>query len=212
MRKVQRPCALFPRRTSLDYTPRQRNNNDSTAYEKDMAPMQLASLLLISTVTLLLVSQSQGLHLTRLRTRLDTYDCPAGAASTQANRARSWAPWQATAKSDTPIPPIDNVGINVKRWSAVETAVAGDVAATESLKLSTLDVRTTTFGTPMIDSAPDVDVILSEKGKKRRHAKAYWSLLRPSNIPASFGLVAAGALVASHSVASLLDAKVCYRS
>lgn len=37
---------------------------------------------------------------------------------------------------------------------------------------------------------------------------AYWEILRPHNIPFSFGLVAAGALVASHSFSSLLDRKV----
>lgn len=37
---------------------------------------------------------------------------------------------------------------------------------------------------------------------------AYWDILRPQNIPSSFGLVAAGALVASHTVGSMLDPKV----
>lgn len=37
---------------------------------------------------------------------------------------------------------------------------------------------------------------------------AYFAILRPQNIPSSFGLVAAGALVASHSTASLLEGKV----
>ncbi|CAM9993566.1 unnamed protein product [Discosporangium mesarthrocarpum] len=37
---------------------------------------------------------------------------------------------------------------------------------------------------------------------------AYISLLRPQNIPASFGLVAAGALVSSHGAAALMDPKV----
>lgn len=40
------------------------------------------------------------------------------------------------------------------------------------------------------------------------HLGAYWDILRPQNIPSSFGLVAAGALVASHSVGSMLDPKV----
>lgn len=38
---------------------------------------------------------------------------------------------------------------------------------------------------------------------------AYWDILRPQNIPASFGLVAAGALAASHTTAAVLDPKVC---
>lgn len=38
---------------------------------------------------------------------------------------------------------------------------------------------------------------------------AYWDILRPQNIPASFGLVAAGALAASHTTAAILDPKVC---
>lgn len=44
--------------------------------------------------------------------------------------------------------------------------------------------------------------------QRRPNAKAYFSLLRPHNIAPSFGLVAAGALVASHSFSSLLDVKV----
>ena len=44
--------------------------------------------------------------------------------------------------------------------------------------------------------------------KKPPNLGAYWEILRPHNIPASFGLVAAGALVASHSPSSLLDGKV----
>lgn len=44
--------------------------------------------------------------------------------------------------------------------------------------------------------------------KKSPNLGAYWGILRPQNIPASFGLVAAGALAASHSPSSLLDGKV----
>lgn len=40
------------------------------------------------------------------------------------------------------------------------------------------------------------------------HLGAYWDIMRPHNIPSSFGLVAAGALVASHTVGSMLDPKV----
>lgn len=40
--------------------------------------------------------------------------------------------------------------------------------------------------------------------------RAYWTLLRIQNVPSSFGLVAAGALVASHSMQSLLDPKVIF--
>lgn len=48
-------------------------------------------------------------------------------------------------------------------------------------------------------------------GQKQPHLRAYWEILRPHNVPASFGLVAAGALVASHSAAALLELKVCAR-
>lgn len=41
------------------------------------------------------------------------------------------------------------------------------------------------------------------------HLGAYWDILRPQNIPPSFGLVAAGALVASHTVGTMLDPQVC---
>jgi len=40
------------------------------------------------------------------------------------------------------------------------------------------------------------------------HAGAYWQILRPHNIPLSFGLVAAGALVASHAPDVVLNPKV----
>ncbi|CAM9527957.1 unnamed protein product, partial [Hapterophycus canaliculatus] len=44
--------------------------------------------------------------------------------------------------------------------------------------------------------------------KPAPHLGAYWNILRPHNIPSSFGLVAAGALVSSHAVEALLDPKV----
>lgn len=40
------------------------------------------------------------------------------------------------------------------------------------------------------------------------HPGAYWQILRPQNIPLSFGLVAAGALVASHAPGVILNPKV----
>lgn len=43
---------------------------------------------------------------------------------------------------------------------------------------------------------------------KAPNLRAYWDILRPQNIPASFGLVAAGALAASHTTAAVLDPKV----
>ncbi|CAN0165033.1 unnamed protein product [Ectocarpus sp. 12 AP-2014] len=46
------------------------------------------------------------------------------------------------------------------------------------------------------------------KEKKSPNLSAYWEILRPNNIPASFGLVAAGALVASHTAVALLEPKV----
>lgn len=48
----------------------------------------------------------------------------------------------------------------------------------------------------------------SPPGSGSLNLGAYWDILRPQNIPSSFGLVAAGALVASHSVGSMLDPKV----
>lgn len=47
------------------------------------------------------------------------------------------------------------------------------------------------------------------KQKKPPNLSAYWEILRPNNIPASFGLVAAGALVASHTAVALFEPKVC---
>lgn len=54
---------------------------------------------------------------------------------------------------------------------------------------------------------PRVDVI-----RRNPNVKAYINLLRPQNIPSSFGLVAAGALVASHRIGVLFDYKVRNRS
>lgn len=49
----------------------------------------------------------------------------------------------------------------------------------------------------------------TNKAKKPPNLRAYWEILRPNNIPASFGLVAAGALVASHTAVALFEPKVC---
>ncbi|CAM9859264.1 unnamed protein product [Ascophyllum nodosum] len=48
----------------------------------------------------------------------------------------------------------------------------------------------------------------STSKNKTPNLAAYWDMLRPHNVPASFGLVAAGALAASHRIATILDPKV----
>lgn len=62
-----------------------------------------------------------------------------------------------------------------------------------------------------IEEERDSPAAASSTSTKSPHLSAYWDILRPQNIPSSFGLVAAGALVASHTVGSILDPKVCER-
>ena len=73
------------------------------------------------------------------------------------------------------------------------------------------DITTSTSTIPVVSVPKSVDPTTDGSGdvvEKSPNLGAYWEILRPHNIPASFGLVAAGALVASHSLSSLLDRKV----
>lgn len=84
---------------------------------------------------------------------------------------------------------------------------AGPPASATGANIAT----TSTSTVPAVPVPKSVDLTTDGSDgvvEKSPNLRAYWSILRPHNIPASFGLVAAGALVASHSPSSLLDSKV----
>lgn len=109
--------------------------------------------------------------------------------------SRSWAPWQINANDrEGRVSPSD--AGNVRRGGLGSTVVEKTGRAERASLEGSANVN-------------NVVRIKSETVTKQRpNPKAYWDLLRPHNIPWSFGLVAAGSLVASHNVGSLLDPKV----
>ncbi|CAN0177624.1 unnamed protein product, partial [Laminaria digitata] len=89
----------------------------------------------------------------------------------------------------------------------------GDEGAGPPVSATGADITTSTSTIPVVPVPKSVD--LTSDGSdgvveisKSPNLGAYWGILRPQNIPASFGLVAAGALVASHNPSSLLGGKV----
>lgn len=88
----------------------------------------------------------------------------------------------------------------------------GDGDARPPVSATEADISTTSTSTvPVVPVPNSVDISLDGSDgvvENSPNLGAYLGILRPHNIPASFGLVAAGALVASHSPSSLMDVKV----
>ena len=87
----------------------------------------------------------------------------------------------------------------------------GDAGPPVSAPEADISTASTSTVVPVVPVPNSVDISLDGSDgvvEKSPNLGAYWGILRPHNIPASFGLVAAGALVASHSPSSLMDVKV----
>lgn len=132
-----------------------------------------------------------------------------------------------TSANPPPLPPPRNLPIGLAAWShqrqtAPRLAAAGGGNTDERVGRGDGErglpaSSTSTDVSTSISVLEDDESVISQSEsnnnssrvqKKSPNLRAYWDILRPHNIPSSFGLVATGALVASHGVGALLDRKV----
>lgn len=123
----------------------------------------------------------------------------------------TWAPWQKQGQHHH-----TKERLHQNKWAATTLPIDTDdnrALLSNGNLASTMETTAALTAATISETAgpsPEGNSI-SADGSRQPNLAAYWALLRPHNIPASFGLVAAGALVASHSTTSLLDLKVCWR-